>query len=105
MTLKRAADKATVITAYGGKCSCCGESEPMFLVIDHVNDDGAEHREAIGHGRTTDGRRKVGSGSIIYAWLVKHCFPDGFQLLCANCNMAKQSGGCPHQKDHVVVAQ
>ncbi len=24
-------------------------------------------------------------------------YPDGFQVLCANCNMAKdRPGGCPH---------
>ena len=109
---KRQADKAAVIAAYGSKCKCCGESEPMFLCVDHVDDDGAAHRERIGYGRTTDGRRRVGSGSIIYAWLVANQFPEGFQLLCANCNLAKQSGGCPHKRQHAgadndyaVVAQ
>jgi len=92
MADKRASDKLTVIEAYGGKCACCGESEPMFLVIDHKMDDGAEHRSMIGIGKS-----KVGSGSIMYAWLIKNEFPKDFQLLCANCNMAKQSGGCPHQ--------
>jgi hypothetical protein len=95
----RVANKSKVIKAYGGKCFCCGESEPSFLCIDHINDDGASHRELIGYGRTTDGRRKVGSGSIMYAWLVKNGFPEDFQLLCANCNMAKQSlGYCPHKR-------
>lgn len=105
MARKRASDKAAVIEAYGGKCTCCGESEPLFLVVDHVNDDGASHREEIGYGRTTDGRRRVGSGSIMYVWLVANAFPEGFQLLCANCNLAKQSGGCPHRRVLVDVGQ
>lgn len=94
----RAANKAAVVTAYGAKCRCCGETEPAFLVVDHVDDDGARHREVIGQGA-----RRIGSGSIMYAWLVANGFPEGFQLLCANCNTAKQSlGTCPH---HVGVAQ
>jgi hypothetical protein len=64
----------------------------MFLVVDHINDNGLEHRNSIGQGI-----RKIGSGSVIIAWLIKNNFPEGFQLLCANCNMAKQSGGCPHK--------
>lgn len=95
---ERARQKAAVIAAYGGKCTCCGETEPVFLCVDHVADDGAAHREAIGYGRTTDGRRRVGSGSIIIAWLVRNNFPPGFQILCASCNLAKQSGVCPHQR-------
>lgn len=34
----------------------------------------------------------------MYKWLVANDFPPGFQVLCANCNMAKdRPGGCPHQ--------
>ena len=73
--------------AYGGYiCRCCGETEPVFLVIDHVNDDGGKHRKEIGVG--TRG---------LYFWLVKNNFPPGFQILCHNCNIAKSRGGCPHQ--------
>jgi len=33
----------------------------------------------------------------MYKWLVANDFPPGFQVLCANCNMAKdRPGGCPH---------
>jgi hypothetical protein len=35
--------REAVYAAYGGyKCNCCGESEPMFLSIDHIDNDGAE---------------------------------------------------------------
>jgi hypothetical protein len=97
-TRKRASNKSLVIEAYGAACACCGESEPAFLTIDHVNNDGARHREVIGHGV-----RRIGSGSVMHAWLVENNFPEGFQLLCANCNMAKAAlGQCPHR---VRVAQ
>jgi hypothetical protein len=76
--------RAEVLETLGGKCVCCGESEPKFLAIDHINGDGAEHR------------RKIGKG--IYSWLKKNGYPPGFQLLCHNCNIAKSFyGACPHR--------
>ncbi len=74
--------KAEVLKKYGGKCKCCGESEPVFLAIDHVNNEGAGHRRK-------DGRK-------IHAWLKRNGFPEGFQVLCHNCNWAKRFGPCPH---------
>src|SRR4028118_728768 len=29
--------KANIINVYGGKCACCGEKEPQFLALDHIN--------------------------------------------------------------------
>ncbi len=83
--------KDEVFAAYGGyKCACCGETHKEFLQIDHVNNDGAEHR------------RKIGGSGRLYGWLKKHGFPqEGFQVLCLNCNWAKRLYGyCrPHQDD------
>lgn len=74
-----------VLDAYGAACACCGETERVFLCIDHVNNDGAEHR------------KKVGSVGV-YRSIIKNNFPPEFQVLCWNCNMAKQIlGTCPHQ--------
>lgn len=84
--------KDAVFTAYGGyKCSCCGETEPMFLSIDHVHNDGAKERKS-GLYR--------GSGSAFYQWLRKNGFPSGYQVLCMNCQIGKHKNGglCPHQK-------
>lgn len=81
-------NKLEVITKYGGKCSCCGEGRIEFLTIDHVNNDGAKHRAEIGKG-----------SDQTYRWLIHNGFPDGFQVLCYNCNIAKSVyGACPHQK-------
>jgi hypothetical protein len=82
--------KTLVYNAYGGyKCACCGETEPMFLSIDHINNDGAEHRKKI----------NIKGGTQIYRWLIKNSFPDGFQVLCWNCQNGKRfnKGICPHQ--------
>lgn len=80
-----------VFSNYGNKCACCGEAEPTFLSIDHVNNDGAEHR------------KKIGIGHIFYRWIIDHDFPDTMQLLCCNCNMGKHRNGgiCPHQADRL----
>ena len=76
---------------YGGYvCVCCGETEPKFLTIDHINNDGAEHRKRM---RATPGPRNI------YSWLKKHNYPEGFQILCMNCNWGKMlnKGVCPHK--------
>ena len=87
--------RAQVLEAYGGKCQCpsCDVTTPEFLQIDHVNDDGGEHR------RQLFGSNKRGCSHRFYTWLRKNGFPkEGFQLLCANCNFAKgHYGKCPHQ--------
>lgn len=80
--------KKQVIDVYGGKCNCCGISNPAFLTIDHVNNDGKKHRKEI-----------KGNGSL-YWWLKRKGFPkDNFQVLCWNCNMGKHhnNGICPHK--------
>ena len=80
--------KVGAFTAYGGRCSCCGESEPAFLTIDHVDGNGNKHRHEVG-------RR---GGSDFYRWLKQKHYPGGFQVMCFNCNFAKHLlGRCPHQ--------
>lgn len=86
MAKRRLHNKETVINHYGGQCACCGVQDLVFLAIDHIEEDGAEHRRKIG--------RSPGQG--FYSWLVQNDFPSGFQALCHNCNWAKYMGGCPH---------
>ena len=51
MAAKYSELKNEVFQAYGGyQCACCGETEPMFLTIDHVGNDGADHRRVIANG-------------------------------------------------------
>ena len=76
--------KLAVITHYGGVCICCRESHIGFLSIDHINGGGTQHRVRI--------------GGHLYEWLIKNNYPEGFQVLCLNCNFAKHLyGRCPHQ--------
>jgi len=83
--------RLTVLLYYSGyppKCACCGETTLKFLGIDHINKNGKKHRrEANIHG-----------GRGLYVWLRKNHFPEGFQVLCHNCNFAKgHYGRCPHK--------
>jgi hypothetical protein len=89
--------RSDAFNAYGGKCACCGETEHEFLVIDHVKNDGAAHRKEL-----RPDRPRGASGQDFYRWLRDQGYPqDGrFQVLCANCNLAKmRARGCPHQRD------
>lgn len=85
--------KQEVLSAYGNQCTCCGESRFEFLTLDHVNNDGADHRRAIAKklGR-------VASGHVLYYWAKTHGYPSMLQVLCWNCNCAKHYfGSCPHK--------
>jgi hypothetical protein len=74
-----------IIDAYGGKCTCCGESELVFLTIEHLNGDGRKHR----------GNR---NRYMVYKDIVEEGFPDKYTILCMNCNFARRWGRtCPHQ--------
>ena len=81
--------KLQMIAAYGGCCACCGEAEPDFLTLDHVNDDGAVER-----------RDSSGRSVLIMARLRREGWPKGqYQILCFNCNCARAAfGTCPHQR-------
>lgn len=77
------------ISAYGGKCLCCGESILEFLAIDHMNGNGNKHRK----------ENRISAGSSTHYWLVRNNFPEGFRVLCHNCNMAHGAYGyCPHAR-------
>jgi hypothetical protein len=79
-------NREAVLTYYGHKCACCGEGRAEFLAVDHINGGGTQ-------------QRKTGQYSgYIGDWLVKQNYPDGYRLLCHNCNQALGFYGyCPHQ--------
>ena len=74
-----------VIKGYGGKCTCCGESNYEFLAIDHVYNDGKEDR-------------KYRSCQQLLRYIIKNKYPVQYQILCHNCNLSKAFHGyCPHK--------
>lgn len=77
------------------RCACCGDSHIEFLAIDHVKSNGNEHRRSIGNK----------GGYSFYLWLKRNYWPDGFQVLCHNCNQAKAAyGECPHRREIINIS-
>lgn len=56
------------------RCRRCGETDDRVLNIDHINGGGRIHQRMV---------------SNVYQDLVNRKFPDGFQVLCQNCNIIK----------------
>ncbi len=87
--------KDLVYSHYGGyRCACCGETVKEFLSLDHIDNNGAQHRpKRIGHG----------CGKFIYWWAKRNGFPPILQVLCMNCNWGKRlTGVCPHVNRSIV---
>lgn len=87
----RARLRAEFIADYGSRCGCCGEAEPAFLQLDHIQNDGAAHR------------REHKTGAKLLASLKRAGWPkDRYRLLCANCNYGRAMNGgiCPHEAHH-----
>jgi hypothetical protein len=73
------------------KCSCCTETEIAFLSIDHIQGGGSKHRKTM-------------KAYSIYHWLERNGLPQGFQVLCMNCNVAKgRNGVCPHETRRLSI--
>jgi hypothetical protein len=72
-------------------CACCNEKHIEFLAIDHIDGSGAKHRK----------ENKL-FGMSFYRWLKKNNYPEGFQVLCFNCNWVKgYAGKCPHETERL----
>jgi hypothetical protein len=80
--------RAEVVKHYGPACKCCGEDRDPFLVIDHIEGDGYKQVDKAG--------RRI-RGHQLYGWLRSNDFPDGYRVLCVNCNHSlAHQGYCPH---------
>ena len=88
---KAKATRRTVIDMYGGKCACCGETEYVFLALDHIHGGGRQHRSV--------------KGSKIHFELLRTPLRlDLYRVLCHNCNYAMYAtkGACPHRASYFV---
>lgn len=96
-------NKMIVISHYTyGKNTCvwnegCNISDPDMLAVDHINNNGAEHRKQFFNS--------TGSGIVLYRWIIINNFPEGFQILCHNHNIKKElirrrKEGLKHKEKH-----
>lgn len=86
-----------VFNAYGGfRCVCCGETCKSMLTIDHIKEDGNQHRKELAKGKPYASSRS-GLGDYLYRDIRDKGYPSGFQVLCYNCNISKhRKGKCEH---------
>jgi hypothetical protein len=73
--------RAKIFDHYGWTCACCGSTDRITL--DHINEDGREHRQRLGTGVST----------TVYEDVIRQGLPDTFQTLCHPCNFQKYVGG------------
>jgi len=76
--------RSEVFTKHGGECAACGETEWMFLTLDHRNNDGWEQRANDPYGQT---------GAGLYKKILRYGMPHDLEILCFNCNFGKRRNG------------
>lgn len=59
-------------------CAYCGYSDVRALELDHIDNNGQAHRKALNNRKT------------VYQDVKCNNYPDGFQILCSNCNKIKE---------------
>lgn len=59
------------------QCSGCKTTYIGFLQLDHIKDNGREHVD-------NKGKRLIGPN--LWRWVRNNGYPEGFQVLCINCN-------------------
>jgi len=78
------------------RCACCGVVDMEFLTLDHIDKNGREHRAEV----EAQGFAK---GAGMYLWIEKNGYPEGFRVLCWNCNCSRGIHGyCPHEQNPVL---
>lgn len=81
--------RSEILDLLGGKCVCCGETNKIYLQVDHLNKDGKQHRALCNNDTYT-----------LFKDIKKN--PSRFELrvLCASCHFAFTQG---EQCQHPIV--
>jgi hypothetical protein len=72
------------------KCNICGNTHYEFLAIDHIDNNGYIHRQS--------GELKRYSNDLS-KYLIANNFPEGYQILCHNCNQIKRIESLPFKNN------
>lgn len=76
------------LVAYGGKCVCCGEKELDLLTVEHIRFKGHKLMYV--------------NKEVLINRLKRLKWPDGYTVLCFNCNMSTKNHTeerpCVHNK-------
>lgn len=91
---------------YGRWCACCGEDNPLFLSIDHVNGrTEADFHPITEFRHSTTGNKRPRTGVHAAKQARREGYPDTYQVLCFNCNCGKNRNGgvCPHRQTSTLA--
>lgn len=72
--------RSQVLRIMGGKCMRCGFNDPRALQVDHIVGGGTQERLTKYAGQHLRILRQI-----------RDYGPNGYQLLCANCNWIKRA--------------
>jgi 5-methylcytosine-specific restriction endonuclease McrA len=87
--LSRDEVREIVLSIYGAACACCGEALERVLTIDHI--------------KPLCGKKRK---KLLWRRVLNQGCPDTFQILCYNCNQAKDvSAECPHKIEYASKKQ
>ena len=75
--ITRLKHRLEMIAAYGGHCTWCNEEHPLFLTLDHINNNGSIDQKGAGFYQELKQLGYPGNGTQL-------------QLLCHNCNALKE---------------
>ena len=73
---RRRQSRIKILDFLGRRCVCCGETDEIYLEVDHVFNDGNKERKKRSH-----------KWEVVYKKLQAE--PGRYQILCCNCNKAK----------------
>ena len=62
------------------RCLICGEERTDCLSVDHIEGGGNAHRRQL---RVSD--------DGFYKWLIRNHYPEGYRILCMNCQFIKRA--------------
>ena len=84
-------------------CNCCGENSHVdFLDIDHIAGKNQMDSESklikLGYSSKLKGKGLIN-------WIIENNYPNGFQILCHNCNVAKGLIGNDNTCTHETIRQ
>jgi hypothetical protein len=91
---QRSRAKLKLFEALGYACNCCGERNPQFLTLQHIERGSNPYGKKWVNGKYVVSKIQ----SQLYAEAIKSGDRTKYEILCMNCNFAHgQYGECPHR--------
>ena len=90
----RARTRLKLFETFGYQCNCCGERNPNFLTLQHIEAGTNPYQRKRVDGKYTCGKIQ----SQVLAEAIRSGDRSKYEVLCMNCNWAHgHYGECPHR--------